>query len=607
MKKHAYIIICLVTICINTSAQSISSNQIDKLLKIGHEIKTKNIDSALLLAQNALQKSQASQYPLGVANAYSLASYYYFDKYKYDTAKFLLNKSIQYFAKNPEHQNTTNHGQIFLLLGYIAVREQNLSLARTYANNALNIFKQHDHKENILSALVLLGSIESGEGNYAKGLAYYSNSLRIKISLDYPEELCISDYSNLAAIYIKIGQYEKAIQYSKKAIIISEKKSYVEKLLTNFNNLGAAYSALYKFDSALFFYEKCVSLSKVNGEYEENNIALYNISNLLYKQKQYEKSIVLVKEVISSKPSIDLQLNANILLASNYFSVGKTDSSIALAIRLYTNPYKYSRNKESTIELTNLLSKAYKLKKKYDSALYYLNINQLVTDSMYNQDNQRKLNLLYLELINLEKEKEIAGLQQEGLIQKKKDNNQIILLISSSLIIIFLSICVILVFKNKDKKVKLKNIELKHELGKKKRDLHQQTLKIIYMNNSLIEVENSLKKVQLQDGGNQSQNIELIIQIIRNSKTLDTEWKNFIEYFDQVYDQFTQKVFNRFPSLSISEKRLVLLIKMELKNREIASILNIDAASVKMAKYRLKKKLQLPEEIDIQQYLQNFN
>lgn len=606
MKKYINVLIYL-SIGITADSQPSYVKDIDKLIEKGYAIKTKNTDSLLILAKEALYESKKFNYQLGITKSYTLASYYYFHRYEYDTAKFLLNQSIKYFANHTKYQNTIDHGQVFMHLGYIGVREQDLKIARIYANNAIKIFKQHNHKESILSALVLLGGIEATEGNYAKGLSYFSNVLRIKNSLNYPEERYISDYSNLAAMYIKIGQHEKAILYSKKALMLSEKYNYVEKQLLNLNNLGAAYSASFKYDSALFFYEKCTALSKHNERTEQSDIALYNISNLFYKQEQYEKSFILIKELIDSKPSIGVQLNASILLANNYFNLGKIDSSIFLAARLYKKAYQYSQNKESTIELTNLLAKAYKEKKKYDSALFYLNINQAVTDSMYNHDNQRKLNLLYAELVSLEKEKEIEMLKEDSLLQQKKNDSQIIILVSSSLIIIFMSLSLILIFRNKDKKEKLASIELKQQLEKKRRDLHQQTLKIIYMNNSLIEVENSLQKIQLSYDDSQSKDIELIIQTIRNTKTLDAEWQNFTEYFDQVYHQFTQKVSSRFPSLSIAETRLILLMKMELKNREIASILNIDTASVKMAKYRLKKKLQLPEEIDIQQYLQNFN
>lgn len=606
MKKYIFTLLYLF-IFLNGAAQLSSTSRIDHLLENGHSFKTKNTDSVLLIAQDALQQSQTLQYQFGIAKAYTLASYYYFDHYMYDTARFLLNESLQFFINHPDHQNTSAHGQVFQHMAYVAVREQNLTIARTYAMHALNMFKKHDDTKSILSTLILLGGIESSEGNYAKGLSYYSNVLRIKVALRYPEENCVSDYGNLAAIYIKIGQHEKAILYSRKALELSEKHKYIERQLINLNNLGAAYSALKKYDSALIFYERCVEVSKKNNKHEKKEIAQYNIANLFHKTGDYKKSIELVKAVIALKPSIDVERNANILLANNYFNTGKIDSSITIAVKLYKTFYQYSRNKESTIELTNLLSKAYKAKHKYDSAFYYLNIKQAVTDSIYNQDSQRKLNLLYAELAAIEKEKEIESLEQENLLQKKKNSSRIIILISSSLIIIFLSISVALIFRNKDKREKLISIELTQLLEKKKRDLHQQTLKIIYMNNSLVEMEQSLKKIQFQIDRHQANDIELILQTIRNNKTLDEEWENFTTYFNQVYDQFSQKVDNRFPNLSISERRLILLMKMELKNREIASILNIDTASVKMAKYRLKKKLQLPEDIDIQQYLQNFN
>jgi DNA-binding CsgD family transcriptional regulator len=91
------------------------------------------------------------------------------------------------------------------------------------------------------------------------------------------------------------------------------------------------------------------------------------------------------------------------------------------------------------------------------------------------------------------------------------------------------------------------------------------------------------------------------------NKTLEKEWENFNEYFGSVHGAFYEKINTKFPELSTSEKRLASLIKMNLTNREIASILNIESASVKMAKYRLKKKLNLEEEVDIQSFLQSLN
>jgi tetratricopeptide (TPR) repeat protein len=607
MIKLIQLVLIMLTAFVVDIPQNSSTHKIDKLIELGHSIKVKNIDSVYLLATDALTQCKNLKYDLGIAKAKTLASFYYFEKYKYDTAKFLLHESLQHFTRFQKHQNTVDHGMVFLHLGYVAIKEYEFKLALRYADNALRIFKLNNDIKNIAATLTLLGGIESNQGNYAQGLAYYSNAFRLKSDNNFSPESCISDFSNIAAIYIKIGQYEKAIQYSKKALNLAFKYNHTLKQLGNLNNLGVIYSSLKQYDSSINFYEKCLEISNDHNIIERKNITLYNIANLYSKKGEYEKSSKLIQNVIITDPTVNVLRNSKILLAKNYLQLGEIDSSILIASKLYKIFYQHSRNKESTIELTHVLGQAYKSKKKYDSAIFYLNIHHLLRDSLYNLDNQRKLGLLYAELETLEKEKELEILQKDSIVRKKKTTGFFIIVGFLTLTISLISICIILMLRNREKNEKIKSSELSCQLEKKKRDLHQQILKIIYMNNGLLEVESGLKRLQMQIEKNKSKDIDLMLETIQKSKTLDAEWDNFIIYFDQVYNQFIKKVSTRFPNLSTSEKRLILLIKMELKNREIASLLNIDSASVKMAKYRLKKKLLLPEEIDVQLYLYNFN
>ena len=48
------------------------------------------------------------------------------------------------------------------------------------------------------------------------------------------------------------------------------------------------------------------------------------------------------------------------------------------------------------------------------------------------------------------------------------------------------------------------------------------------------------------------------------------------------------------------------LIKMGLENREIAMLLNIEVSSVKMAKYRLKKKFNIDESVSLRSYFESL-
>jgi DNA-binding NarL/FixJ family response regulator len=121
----------------------------------------------------------------------------------------------------------------------------------------------------------------------------------------------------------------------------------------------------------------------------------------------------------------------------------------------------------------------------------------------------------------------------------------------------------------------------------------------------LAEVEESLRKIKTVSNGNPKEVQELLSSIHIN-KSLEKEWDNFTDYFGSVHVGFYEKFNGLFPNVTLSEKRLAGLIRMNMTNSEIAGILNIESSSVKTAKYRLKKKVGLNDEQDIHSFLQTF-
>jgi DNA-binding CsgD family transcriptional regulator len=147
--------------------------------------------------------------------------------------------------------------------------------------------------------------------------------------------------------------------------------------------------------------------------------------------------------------------------------------------------------------------------------------------------------------------------------------------------------------------------QLESELKKNRHELHNQTLNMIHLNNSLDEVQTKLKTLKPKINGHGA-DLQRVINSISLNKTLEKEWENFHTYFNHSHEDFMEKINNLPIDLSISEKRLCTLLKMDLSNKEIASILNIESKSVRMAKYRLKRKLKVEEQLDITSYLQNL-
>jgi DNA-binding CsgD family transcriptional regulator len=92
-----------------------------------------------------------------------------------------------------------------------------------------------------------------------------------------------------------------------------------------------------------------------------------------------------------------------------------------------------------------------------------------------------------------------------------------------------------------------------------------------------------------------------IFKLMENSLSTDMEWHEFKLNFKELNPEFHEKLLAHQPSLSKSEIRLLTLIKIGYSQKEIASILFIAPDSVKKARNRVRKKINLPENVSLKE------
>jgi DNA-binding CsgD family transcriptional regulator len=83
-------------------------------------------------------------------------------------------------------------------------------------------------------------------------------------------------------------------------------------------------------------------------------------------------------------------------------------------------------------------------------------------------------------------------------------------------------------------------------------------------------------------------------------------WGDFIKNFNLLHPHYVDNIIKKHPDLTSNEIRLICFILSGLSNKEIAGIFSVEPESVKKARYRLKKKLNLPEEESLSLYLNNL-
>ena len=101
--------------------------------------------------------------------------------------------------------------------------------------------------------------------------------------------------------------------------------------------------------------------------------------------------------------------------------------------------------------------------------------------------------------------------------------------------------------------------------------------------------------------------INKIIRVLSDKDKIDKQWEQFTMHFDHVHSDFLADLKNTFPNLSANELKLCAYLRMNLSTKEIAQLMNISVRGVEISRYRLRKKIQIPTEVNLSDFLLNLH
>lgn len=80
----------------------------------------------------------------------------------------------------------------------------------------------------------------------------------------------------------------------------------------------------------------------------------------------------------------------------------------------------------------------------------------------------------------------------------------------------------------------------------------------------------------------------------------------FLTRFKEVYSEFYESLISQHPNITNHDVKFCAYLKLDLSSKEIAQYENITLRAVETKKYRLKKKLDLPANVDLQKWILNL-
>jgi len=133
------------------------------------------------------------------------------------------------------------------------------------------------------------------------------------------------------------------------------------------------------------------------------------------------------------------------------------------------------------------------------------------------------------------------------------------------------------------------------------------TVNLIHLNEILLSIKELIGQIDRKNDANV--NFSLLTKInklIDHELQGDKHWNEFEEIFNQLHDNFMQRLKTSYPELTPRDMRLCAYLRMNFNTKEIAPLLGISVRGVEDTRYRIRKKLRLPSDANITAFILNF-
>lgn len=147
---------------------------------------------------------------------------------------------------------------------------------------------------------------------------------------------------------------------------------------------------------------------------------------------------------------------------------------------------------------------------------------------------------------------------------------------------------------------------LKEEVELKNRKLSTASMLMVEKNGLLQDFATDLDRIEksLSESPKSVEGqVKMLKKRINSHLEVDSSWETFQLHFDEVHPDFFNTLDTKYPKLSHKDLKLAAYLKMGLDNKQIARLLNIEPSSTRTALTRFKRKLAIPDEENLRQFI----
>lgn len=429
----------------------------------------------------------------------------------------------------------------------------------------------------------------------------------------------------ISTIKSRQGSYREAIALSLEAM-----KGFPENADTTgtvgliYNSLGGAYRRLGLYDSAVYFHRLALAEHTRSHNYTYLPTAYIQVAGIETALQHKDISLELyqrARTIADSTGNRQAQVSAILGMGEWLLAFGRHAREAEMQYRQAEAIAATLTDKAFSLKAAEHLLSLYKETGDYRQAMAYRDTIIGIRDSMYSWDRQREIKSLEIQFNVAEKDRQLRVAQKEREITALTNyllwgGIAVLVLASAGIILmlrrinkrdrLLLQTKEALVAATEEQKrlveeqKRLREQQMQQELEFKESQLSAMTLQMLQKNELMQEL-----KLRLEENHTLT-NDQKLGKLISKGLIQDKEWSDFNTYFEQINQHFYTRLKQACPGISPNDLKICALIKLHLSIKEMAAILNISPDSVKTARYRLRKKLQLNTEDSLTDFIMSL-
>jgi hypothetical protein len=411
-------------------------------------------------------------------------------------------------------------------------------------------------------------------------------------------------YQFLGELLYTTRDYNRSLYYALRAIENEKDTSYATRVnnISRWNTVALCWQKMGNYDSALHYYDIAMQMANALSSEVWKGIISGNKGYTYFLQKKYEIAKPLFEfdyrtnkqhdEIADAAHALQMIARINLLL-------GKKDSALLQvkeALRMLQQqpepiPYFLQNVYYATADV-------YRVLRNSDSFSRYFQLYSNLHDSIERAIANSRLEFARLRLDNQSNVSQIHELQKEKDAEARERNFIVAAIVLVAIVALLTLNRQRLKFRYEHQLAFQQKLIAEKEVVAAKEQLNMFTQNIIEKTKLIEQLEQQVASKQFTDEQQKLAN-ELSHQTIQTEE----DWEKFKTLFEKIYPAFFLKLKETMPDITVAEQRMAAFTRLHLNVKQMASVLGISTDSVYKIRQRLRKRLQLNDEVNIETYL----